>query len=85
MIPPAELYPELQLDEQVQLQMIVIQHLADELRDMPDFNDNAFRELITFELHERLETQKKREHYELCALLRDAIKTVQHISIRQLL
>ena len=85
MTPPAELYLELGLDEQVHLQMIVIQHLADMLRDMPNFNEEAFRELLTFELNERLETQKKREHYELCALLHDAIKTVQHISIRQLL
>lgn len=85
MTPIAESYPTLPVDEQVHLQMIVIQHIADEMRDMPDFNDKAFKELITFELYEKLEIQERREHYELCALLRDAIKTVQHISIRQLL
>ena len=85
MIPPSSLYLELEPEEKVQLQLIVIRHLADELRDMPDYNEKAFRELIEYELYERLLVQERQEKYELCALLRDAIDNLPHISLKQIL
>ena len=78
-------YVKMDTDTQVHLQMVVIQRIADELKDMPDFHEEAFRELLIFEIYGRIQLQEQKENYELCALLRDAIKTVQHISIHQLL